>query len=158
MHKVNICSHMCLSLFLILPFASAVPIYLSITTWSSMMLTACTPTLLKQNGRFVPEFHLPVHVCYSDKIAFLWNMFMFTCDAGKLFSLQPSTSGLALFSIFQTPGGVGLSDRECLPVGLPALLWCITNYYIVWPTSSAYGHICLLFFHFIFSDKWNHLL
>lgn len=60
MHKVELCvNHMCLSLFLmILPFASAAPIYLSITTWSSMMLMACTPTLLKQSGRFVTKFDM----------------------------------------------------------------------------------------------------
>lgn len=48
------------------PVLRAVPTYLSITTWSSMMLTACTPTPLKQNGRFVPDFLLQVDVRCSD--------------------------------------------------------------------------------------------
>lgn len=72
--------------------------------------------------------------------------FSFTCDAGKLFSLQPSTSGHALFSNFQTPGGVGLPDWECLSV---SLLWYIVNdYTLPFDSSSVYGYIltkCLTF-------------
>lgn len=97
-------------------------IYLWIITWSSMMLTACTHTPLKPKGRFVSDSHLLVH----DRVAFLDNacMFVVTLISGKLFSLQPSTFGPTLFSIFQTPGGVGLPDREHLPVRLTHLLWC----------------------------------
>lgn len=72
-HKVKICvnSVRLSSLFIVLSFASTVPIHLSITTWSSMTLTASTPTLLKQNERFVPEFRLLLLASYSDKVAFL---------------------------------------------------------------------------------------
>lgn len=86
-----------------------------------MMLTACTPTPLKPKGRFVSDSHLLVH----DRLACLDNACMFvviTLITGKLFSLQPSTFGPTLFAIFQTPGGVGLPDREHLPVRLPHLL------------------------------------
>lgn len=86
-----------------------------------MMLTACTPTPLKPKGRFVSDSHLLVH----DRLACLDNACMFvvvTLITGKLFSLQPNTFGPTLFAIFQTPGGVGLPDREHLHVRLPHLL------------------------------------
>lgn len=60
----------CLSPCIMIPFPSPVPIYLSITTWSSMMLMASTPTLLRQKGRFVSRLYLLVHVFYSDQFTF----------------------------------------------------------------------------------------
>lgn len=56
--------------FMMSPFASTVPTYRSITIWCSMMLRASTPILLKQNGRFVPEFHPPVIISNRDEVAF----------------------------------------------------------------------------------------
>lgn len=38
-----------------------------------MMLTAYTPTRLKQNERLVLEFHLPAQVCYNYKVSSFCN-------------------------------------------------------------------------------------
>lgn len=127
-------------IYLSLPFL--VPIYLLITTWFSTMLMASTPTLLRRNGRFVPKCHLLLHVCYSDQYDFEKDIYTGTLT-GSLLSLQPSTAELALFSIFQTPGGVGLPDRECLPVSLSTSLDVTFSYHSI--TSFTYSLlVCML--------------
>ena len=101
-------------LLMISPFPFAVPTYLSITTWSSMMWTAYTHTLLRQNGRFVPQLHRPFHVYYRDQGAFWMKYVCVHCCCRK--TVQPAVKYLWTCTLLLLP-----NSRKCSSTSLRAL-------------------------------------
>ena len=91
---------------------------LSTTTWYSMMSTACTPTHLRQNERFVSSRFWPVpHKADDPAVVTDVCYYLSLLRLGQLFGMQPSTAGHALLIVLHTAGGPGLPDGEFLSVG-----------------------------------------